>query len=259
MTDPVGTLGKIDDRHQTGLATAPGVIPATRVRVSLGVRYGVDAGLDVPLGSAFRPSWRGRIHLFALYLALPSLAALIVFADSARARVGAVLYAAGLCSMLTVSVTYHRWVNALKARARWRRADHAMIFAAIAGSTTPIILIVMPGGLGIALIAAVWTASIIGAGFKVARSDRGDAIGTVFYIAVSVLAALPLPALWRHGGARPAILMVVAGALYIVGAIWFGKNWPKLRPAVFSYHEVWHVLTVLAAGTHFATVWAIST
>ena len=199
------------------------------------------------------------MHLIALYLAVPALTLLIVFADTTRARVGIALYAAGLSSMLTVSVTYHRWVNSLRARSGWRRADHAMIFAAIAGSSTPIALIVMPGAAGTALLAVIWSASLAGAGFKIARWGRGDGVGSIFYAGVSVLAGLLLPALWRHGGVRPALLFMVAGGLYIAGAISFGKHWPRLRPSVFGYHEVWHVFTVVAAGAHFAAVWAIAT
>lgn len=184
---------------------------------------------------------------------------LVLFANGARARLGVTVYAIGLCSMLAVSVTYHRWVHGLRARALWRRADHVMIFAAIAGSSTPIALIVMPGAFGIALIAVIWTLSFIGAGFKVAHWEHGDVVGSIFYAAVSVVAALLLPALWRHSGVGPAVLFMVAGALYIIGAIWFAKRWPKLRPSVFSYHEVWHVFTVIAATAHFAAVWAIAT
>lgn len=237
----------------------PVQVPGAQRRASLSTRIHADAGHDVPLGHEHRPSWRGRVHLLALMLAAPALAILLVASDTARARVGVAVYAAGLCSMLAVSVTYHRWVHALRARAWWRRADHAMIFAAIAGSTTPIALIVMPGGLGIALIAVVWALSFVGAGFKLARFEKGDMIGSVFYAAVSLLAALALPALWRHGGVAPAVLFIVSGTLYVVGAVWFAKNWPRLRPAVFSFHEVWHVFTVLAAGAHFAAVWVIAT
>ena len=235
------------------------LVQRSRARAQLHMRVDGDAGLDVALGDRSRPSWRGRVHLIALWLAAPSLALLIVCSDNARARIATAVYAVGLCSMLAVSVTYHRWVHRLRSRARWRRADHAMIFAAIAGSTTPIALITAPGPLGIAIIVAVWVTSFVGAVCKVARWERGDQIGSVFYAAVSVLASLLLPALWRHGGARPAILFIVAGALYVLGAVWFAKNWPRLRPSVFSYHEVWHVFTVLAAGAHFAAVWAIAT
>jgi hemolysin III len=232
---------------------------AVRAHARLHVRYTGDAGLDVPLGHVARPSWRGRVHLIGLWLAAPALALLISLADGSRARAAAGVYAAGLCSMLTVSVTYHRWVHRLCSRARWRRADHAMIFAAIAGSTTPVALIAAPGAVGYAVIAAVWVLSLVGVGCKVGRWEHGDLAGSIMYGAVSVVAGTLLPSLWRHGGALPATLYVAAGATYIIGAVLFAKSWPRLRPGVFSYHEVWHVCTVLAAGAHFVAVWSIAT
>ncbi|MDP9464851.1 MAG: hemolysin III family protein [Actinomycetota bacterium] len=222
-------------------------------------RFMPAEGRDDPLGCDARPSWRGRVHMFGLFAAIPAVALLIVLSDGVRATVGASIYAAGVCAMFAASTTYHRWVYDFRARAAWRRADHAMIFAAIAGSATPIVLIVMPSGWGIGLLSVVWTVAVVGAVFKFGRWRRGDTIGSALYAAVSGLAALAIPALWVQGGATPAILCLVSGSLYIVGARWFAKTWPRLRPAVFSYHEVWHVLTVAAAAAHFAAVWAIST
>jgi hemolysin III len=48
--------------------------------------------------------------------------------------------------------------------------------------------------------------------------------------------------------------VVVGGVVYLVGAAGFAKRWPTLRPAVFSFHEVWHVFTVVAAVTQFAAI-----
>jgi len=222
-------------------------------------RFDLADGRDDPLGCEARPSWRGRVHMLGLFAAVPALALLIVLADSARAIVGVSIYAAGLCAMFAASTTYHRWVDDLRARAAWRRADHAMIFACIAGSTTPIVLIAMPSSWGIALLCVIWTVAVIGAIFKFGRWRWGDAIGTALYAAVSGLAAFALPALWINGGVAPAILYLVSGATYIFGARWFSKTWPRLRPDVFSYHEVWHVFTVAAAALHFVVVWSIAT
>jgi hemolysin III len=222
-------------------------------------RFARSDGRDDPLGCDGRPSWRGRVHMFGLFAAIPALTLLIVFADGARATVGVSIYAAGVCAMLAASTTYHRWVNDFRARAMWRRADHAMIFAAMGGSATPVVLIVMPDGWGITLLAVVWTVSVVGAVVKVGHWQRGNTIGNALIPAVSGLAALALPALWVRGGVVPAVLYVISGSLYIVGAHWFSKTRPRLRPSVFSYHEVWHVFTVAAIAAHFASVWAIST
>lgn len=197
--------------------------------------------------------------MIGLFAAIPALALLIVFADGARAKVGVSIYAVGMCAMFAASTTYHRWVDELRSRAAWRRADHAMIFAAMGGSATPVVLIVMPSGWGIALLSVAWAVSIAGAVLKLGHWRHGDTIGTALIPTVSALGALALPALWVRGGVAPAILYVVSGGLYIFGAWWFAKTWPRLRPAVFSYHEVWHVFTVAAAAAHFAAVWVIAT
>ena len=239
MAPPVTTRPKVSNDFGKNWALHQRFVPAD--------------GLDDPLGCDGRPSWRGRVHMLGLFAAIPALALLIVFADGARATVGASIYAAGLCAMFAASTTYHRWVNEFRKRAAWRRADHAMIFAAIAGSTTPIVLIVMPSGWGIGLLTIVWTVSVVGAVFKFGHWRRGDTIGSVLYAAVSGLAALALPSLWIRGGVTPAVLYIVSGAL------WFSRTWPRLRPSVFSYHEVWHVFTVAAAALHFGAVWVIVT
>jgi hemolysin III len=64
--------------------------------------------------------------------------------------------------------------------------------------------------------------------------------------------------MWREVGSLPAILVVVGGLFYTVGAVCFRRGWPKLRPAVFSYHEVWHACTVAAAAAHLAAVWMVA-
>jgi hemolysin III len=222
-------------------------------------RFGRSHGRDDPLGTEGRPTWRGRVHLLALCVAVPALTVLVLSADGPRAKVGVCIYAAGLCAMFAASTTYHRWVHEFRSRAAWRRVDHAMIFAAIAGSTTPIVLTVLPTGWGVALLCVIWTLAAIGALLKLGSWPRGDSVGTALYAVVSVLAALALPALWMRGGVGPAVLYVGSGSLYIFGAQWFSRTWPRLKPSVFSYHEVWHSFTVAAAAAHFVTVWWIVT
>lgn len=128
---------------------------------------------------------------------------LAIEANGARARAGVIVYAVGLCAMLAVSTTYHRWVHTLRARAAWRRADHATIFAAIAGTFSAVALAIL-------------------------------------------------------GTAAAIALLLAGGAAYTVGAVGFGRRWPTLRPATFSYHEVWHAFTIVAAALHLAAVWTVA-
>jgi len=216
------------------------------------------ATLDVPLGSPTRPSWRGRFHLAALLAAVPLFALLAIDVNDTRTRIGVALYAAGLCAMFLVSTTYHRWVHTLRARAIWRRADHATIFVAIAATTTPVCLALTPAipwwRLGI-----VWTLAAAGVMAKLVGGRRGNSAGNALYIANGWVGALMVPALWVDDERAAVVLLVVGGLVYTGGAAGFARRWPSLRANVFGYHEVWHIATVVAAGAHFGAVWLITT
>ncbi|CAN5511137.1 MAG: hemolysin III family protein [Acidimicrobiia bacterium] len=213
---------------------------------------------DVPLGCEQRPSWRGRLHAIALIVAAPFLVALTILADGTRARVGVIVYAAGLCTMFGVSATYHRWVHTLRARAMWRRADHAAIYAAIAGSFTPVCLLAVPDRWSASLLTFVWTGALCGATIKLAGWRHANVVGGVLYIGLGWVGAAAIPAVWLRYGVEPAVLLIVGGLLYTGGAVGFAHRWPRRPSAAFSYHEVWHGFTVAAAAAHFAAVWQVA-
>jgi hemolysin III len=215
--------------------------------------------LDAPLGTPSRPSWRGRLHLIALWSAVPLIVALAIESNGARARAAVIVYGVGLCSMLAVSTIYHRWVRTIRARAAWRRADHATIFAAIAGTCAALALMSLTTGPAIAMLVIVWTAAAVGAAFKVLSFHRADRLGSVMYIALGWSGLALVPAVWQRGGPLAVGLLVAGGVVYTVGAAGFGRQWPTLRPSRFSYHEVWHALTIIAAGLHFAAVYTLAT
>ncbi len=232
----------------------------TVTRHALNARFSREDGNDVPVGHVLRPMWRGRVHELALTVFAPAVLVLLVSVDgSVGMRIGIGVYAVGLCSMLLVSATYHRWVHGLRARCAWRRADHATIFAAIAGSATPIVMCALPGVVGFVLLGAIWSAAVIGAGCKLGRWWRGDRVGSMMYALTGALCAPAVPALWLRDGSGPAVLVAAGGAMYLVGAACFALRWPMLRPTVFSFHEVWHVFTVVAAGLQLTAIWILAT
>lgn len=213
---------------------------------------------DVPLGCVQRPSWRGRLHAMALVVALPFLVALAIVANGARARVGVIVYAVGLCTMFAVSATYHRWVHTLRARARWRRADHAAIYAAIAGSFTPVCLLAVPDRWNTPMLMFVWAGALFGAAIKLVGWRHATLVGSVLYIGLGWVGAAAIPAVWRRDGVWPAVMLMIGGLLYTGGAFAFSRRWPRRISEAFSYHEVWHGFTVAAAAAHFVAVWQVA-
>ncbi len=213
----------------------------------------------MPLGHHARPSWRGRIHLYALWCFVPAVVVLAVAAPDRVTTAGVVVYGLGLCGMFGASTVYHRWVHRLRARAIWRRIDHAAIYAAIAGSATPLAITAMGGAAGWVLVTTLWATAIPGVALKLGRWRHGDAVGTALYFVLGVECAVLLPALHRFDGVGVLALCVASAAIYVVGAILFGLKRPVLVPGVFGYHEVWHAFTVAAAAVHFVAVWQVCT
>jgi len=215
--------------------------------------------LDDRLGSVGRPSWRGRLHFIALISAVPVLVVLAIASGGARARGAVIMYAVGLCSMLAVSTTYHRWVHTIRARAAWRRADHATIFAAIAGTFAALALICLSTGPAIATLIIVWGAAVSSAIVKIVWFDRAHRFGSAMYVGLGWAGIAIAPSLWRHGGAPTVALVLAGGIIYTAGAVAFARQWPTLRPSTFSYHEFWHACTLAAAGLHLAAIWTLAT
>jgi hemolysin III len=52
-------------------------------------------------------------------------------------------------------------------------------------------------------------------------------------------------------------LLLAGGIIYTVGAILLVRRWPDPDPAVFGYHEVWHVLTMIAGTCHWTAIWLL--
>jgi hemolysin III len=219
------------------------------------------AELAAPLGSELRPRWRGRTHMVAVVVAVPAFVIMISVANGAAARAGAAVYAAGVCAMFAVSTTFHRLVHSVRARTLWQRADHATIFAAIAGTGTPLCLLAMPRSWGIPLLCVLWAGAIGGALLKSLAFEwrHAQKLGGLLYIGLGWSGLVALPFLWRHSGALISIGVLTGGGLYTVGAVGFALERPRLRSAVFGYHEVWHLYTIAAATVHFVAIWAVVT
>src|SRR5690606_33755498 len=113
-------------------------------------------------------------------------------ATSPRGRIGALVYAVGLVALFGVSGSYHRgrWNDAK--RRLMQRLDHGTIFVMIAGSYTPLCLLVLRGWVAWTLLAVAWLGAL--AGFVLAFTDgRASRVarGTLYIVLgwVSVIAA----------------------------------------------------------------------
>ncbi len=201
-----------------------------------------------------RPLLRGWMHLVCFFLAIPAAVIVVSLATSSTGRVGAAVYAVGLIALFGVSGLYHRGRWSPMARLRMQKLDHATIFVMIAGSYTPLCLVVLRGWVAPTMLAVAWGGAALGALLSFTGGRRSRILRGALYIALGWASVVAAPQLVRHLSATELALLAIGGVLFTVGAIFLATRWPDPLPHVFGYHEVWHALVVAAVACHFAAI-----
>ena len=201
------------------------------------------------------PRLRGVFHQYAFFAAVAAGVVLVVLADGYLERFAVWVYALALAAMFGASALYHRvpWRTA-DARLRARRLDHAMIFVFIAGTYTPFALLAFDGTLRAAVLASVWGGAALGVVLELRWIHAPRWVSAVAYLAVGWIGIVALPQFFPALGIAPAVLLLVGGGLYMLGAVGYATAWPNPFPATFGFHEVFHILVIAAAATQFVAL-----
>ncbi|MGE0504858.1 MAG: hemolysin III family protein [Solirubrobacterales bacterium] len=202
-----------------------------------------------------KPKLRGVSHEWAFFASLLFGAVLIVLASTPKATLAVAIYALSLSALFGTSALYHR-VNWKRPNVRlWmRRLDHSMIFFLIAGTYTPFALLALNGTLATAILVVVWAGAIAGAIVEMIWIDHPKWASVLIYMALSWVAVVCFPALWSSLGVAGAMLLIAGGVLYTAGAIVYATQRPNPNPAIFGYHEVFHLFVIAAALAHFSAI-----
>jgi hemolysin III len=211
--------------------------------------------MDSGLPALVKPRLRGVLHQWAFFVSVAAGAVLIAVAPDGEARLATSIYAVTVVGLFGVSAIYHRvnWVSAT-ARRWMRRLDHSMIFLLIAGTYTPFALLVLKGTLGTAVLIAVWGGAVAGIVLNLIWVEAPKPVTAVVYLVLGWVAVVVFPDMASELGAVATALVAAGGVLYSLGAIVYALQRPDPAPAVFGYHEVFHLLVVVAAALQWAAV-----
>jgi hemolysin III len=207
--------------------------------------------MDLP---APKPRLRGLLHAAAFVVALPLGLALILEAHTGRGRLSAIVFAATVAAMFGASALYHS-PNWREAPRRWlRRVDHAGIYALIAGTYTAFGLLVLSGYWRWVVLSIVWAGALAAIVFKFAWDDAPKWISALIGVALGWIGVIVFPQLLHAIGVGALVLMLAGGLLYTLGALVYALRRPDPLPAVFGFHEVFHVLVIAAVACQYSAV-----
>ena len=201
-----------------------------------------------------KPRLRGLSHAAAFLVALPLGVALVLEAETSLGRLAAIVFAASVVVMFGASGLYHSptWPEG---RRRWlRRFDHAGIYGLIAGTYTPFGLLVLRGNWRPVVLGIVWSGALAAVVFKFAWVDAPKWISAVIGIALGWVGVVVFPQLVDGIGVGGSLLVVGGGLLYTAGALVYALRRPDPYPAVFGFHEVFHVLVIAAVACQYSAV-----
>ena len=220
---------------------------------------GSDAATGHP--DLFDYSWAEEIvhaitHGLGAVLSAAGLVVLVVAAretGSVLALAAATIYGLSLVFCYVSSALYHG-VSRPKLKRLFLLLDHSAIYLLIAGTYTPIALL-LPVRHGWIPVAVVWLLALIGILVKIAAYRRGmlvrsDRLSTLLYLGMGwsglVFGWEVLEQLWG-----PALVWLVAGGLvYTLGAAVF------LAQHIRFHHALWHVMVLAGSACHFWLVFS---
>jgi hemolysin III len=181
-------------------------------------------------------------------------ATLVAATSGGRERLAAAAFAACLVVTFGVSALYHRVDWHPSARRVMRRLDHASIYLLIAGTYTPYGLLVLSGAWQFSILGVVWIGAAVAIVQQVFWLDAPRWVPVAAGIVLGWVSVLALPQIVEGSGLSGTFLVAAGGVFYTLGAVVYTVKRPDFRPAVFGFHELFHVLTVLAASCQFAAV-----
>jgi hemolysin III len=204
---------------------------------------------------------RGWIHFWSLVASVAACAVLITLSAAlvgGWAVLAISIYSVSILGLFGTSALYHRrtWKSP-RSKLVMRRLDHSMIFVFIAGTYTPFAMLAMPAGTARWVLAVAWGGALAGVVLKVAWPHAPPWVGVPIYIALGWIAVFVLPDLLHNGGVAALVLLLVGGALYTVGAVFYATRWPNPWPRTFGFHEFFHAATALAAICHQLAIWFV--
>lgn len=242
MPEPTGSTHR---PSAAGPENDPGAGPGSTGHVDEGT---ASTTVDV------KPRLRGWIHAGVFPLALVASIVLVLVAPPVAGRVACVVFGIASCLLFGTSAVYHRGTWSPPVAGALRRADHSNIFLVIAGTYTPLAVFLLPETTARTLLVVVWTGAVLGLGARILWLGAPRWVYVPVYVALGLVAVGYIPQFWSNGGPAVALLVAGGGVAYIAGAVVYGIKRPNPSPRWFGFHEVFHVLTVIGFGCHYAAV-----
>lgn len=199
-------------------------------------------------------------HFIGMLMALFAATPLLIRASMNPDRVHVASLAVFIASMILLygaSATYHALDLSERANRILRKLDHMMIFVLIAGTYTPICLLVLRGRTGMLLLCAIWGIAVVGMLLKAFWINCPKWFSSVIYIAMGWVCLFVFPVLLKTLPVQAFAWLLAGGILYTVGGVVYAlklKGFNGLHK-YFGSHEIFHLFVMGGSFCHFVVMY----
>lgn len=169
------------------------------------------------------------------------------------------IYSASMILLYAASTTYHTFDISAKINTILKKWDHMMISVLIAGSYTPICLLVLKGKTGLILLAIVWSFAIVGILIKAFWVYCPKWISSILYIGMGWTCVLAFTQILNSMSHTSFLWLLTGGIIYTVGGIIYALKLPifNSKHKNFGSHEIFHLFVMGGSMCHFVVMYAL--
>lgn len=199
-------------------------------------------------------------HFIGMLMAIFAAVPLIIKAAHEPGRiylVSIIIYAASLILLYAASTTYHTFNRSEQVNTMLKKIDHMMISILIAGSYTPICLLVLGGRRGLFLLTVVWSFAVVGILIKAFWVYCPRWVSSVLYIGMGWTCVLAFTQILNSMSAAAFLWLLAGGVIYTAGGVIYALKLPifNLKHKNFGSHEIFHLFVMGGSACHFVVMY----
>ena len=199
-------------------------------------------------------------HFIGMLMAIFAAVPLLIKAAHEPGRIYIIsiaIYAASLILLYAASTTYHTFDKSPKINTILKKIDHMMISVLIAGSYTPICLLVLKGKTGIILLSIVWGIALGGILIKAFWVYCPKWVSSVLYIGMGWTCVLAFTQILNSMSPAAFGWLLAGGIIYTVGGVIYALKLPIFngKHKNFGSHEIFHLFVMGGSACHFIVMY----
>ena len=199
-------------------------------------------------------------HFIGMMMAIFAAVPLLIKAAHEPGRIYIIsiaVYAVSLILLYAASTSYHTFDRSYKINTILKKLDHMMIFILIAGSYTPICLLVLGGKTGAILLSIVWGIALVGILIKAFWVYCPKWVSSVLYIGMGWTCVLAFTQILNSMSPAAFGWLLAGGIIYTIGGIIYALKLPIFnnRHKNFGSHEIFHLFVMGGSACHFVVMY----